>query len=33
LEEIFAKRGYKAADIDAIFYGNWLRFFGNALPE
>jgi membrane dipeptidase len=33
LEDIFDKRGYKAADIDAIFYGNWLRFFGNALPE
>ena len=24
LEEILAARGYKAADIDAIFFGNWL---------
>jgi len=21
------------ADIDGIFYGNWLRFFGSALPK
>jgi membrane dipeptidase len=33
LEEIFAKRGYKPADIDAIFFGNALRFFSEALPK
>lgn len=32
LEDILAQRGYSAADIDGIFFGNWLRFFGNALP-
>ena len=32
LEEIMARRGYSGADIDAYFYGNWLRFFGSALP-
>lgn len=32
LEEILAKRGYSSDDIDGIFYGNWLRFFGKALP-
>jgi membrane dipeptidase len=30
--EILALRGYSDADIDAIFHGNWLRFFTNALP-
>jgi membrane dipeptidase len=33
LEEILARRGYSAADIDGIFFGNWLRFFSQALPE
>ncbi len=33
LEDILARRGYSSADIDGIFYGNWLRFFGSALPE
>jgi membrane dipeptidase len=32
LEDILAHRGYSSADIDGIFYGNWLRFFGSALP-
>jgi membrane dipeptidase len=32
LEAILAARGYGPADIDAIFYGNWLRFFSEALP-
>jgi membrane dipeptidase len=32
LEDILARRGYSPADIDGIFYGNWLRFFGSALP-
>jgi membrane dipeptidase len=33
LEDIFAGRGYKAADIDGIFFGNALRFFSEALPK
>ena len=32
LAGILAGRGYKDADIDLIFHGNWLRFFGEALP-
>lgn len=32
LPQLLAKRGYAQADIDAILYGNWLRFFGEALP-
>lgn len=33
LEEILAARGYKPADIDAIFYNNWLNFFLKWLPQ
>jgi membrane dipeptidase len=33
LEAILARRGYSAADIDGIFFANWLRFFTQALPE
>jgi membrane dipeptidase len=33
LADIFAGRGYTSADIDGIFHGNWLRFFGEALPQ
>jgi membrane dipeptidase len=29
---VLAKRGYSAAAIDDIFYGNWLRFFTQYLP-
>jgi len=32
LGPILAKRGYKDADIDLIFHGNWMRFFSEALP-
>jgi len=32
LGPILEKRGYKDSDIDAIFHGNWLRFFSEALP-
>ncbi len=32
LESILEKRGYSAADLDGIFFGNWLRFFERALP-
>ncbi len=30
--DMLARRGYSSADIDAYFFGNWLRFFGSALP-
>jgi len=33
LELILERRGYGGVDIDAIFHGNWLRFFGRALPD
>lgn len=32
LETILDCRGYSRADIDGIFFGNWLRFFSEALP-
>jgi membrane dipeptidase len=32
LGPILSGRGYKDADIDLIFWGNWLRFFSEALP-
>jgi membrane dipeptidase len=32
LGPILSARGYKDSDIDLIFYGNWLRFFSEALP-
>ena len=33
LDGILSSRGYTDADIDGIFYGNWLRFFKEALPN
>ncbi len=33
LDGMLAARGYSAADIDAIFHGNWLRFFREHLPR
>jgi membrane dipeptidase len=33
LVAIYRKRGYSEADVDAIFHGNWLRFFRQALPK
>lgn len=33
LDAILARRGYTDADINNIFHGNWLRFFGDALPK
>ncbi len=33
LDEILTKRGYSQADIEAIFYGNFLRLLSNALPD
>jgi membrane dipeptidase len=32
LEEILLGRGYRDEDLDAIFHGNWLRFFAESLP-
>jgi membrane dipeptidase len=33
LEGLLAARGYSSQDIDAIFHGNWLRFFREHLPR
>jgi membrane dipeptidase len=33
LEQILGARGYTSAQLDAIFHGNWLRFFLSALPK
>jgi membrane dipeptidase len=33
LEPILSNRGYSDTDIDAMFFGNWLRFFTEALPS
>ena len=33
LRPLLEKRGYSLADITGIFYGNWLRFFNETLPE
>ena len=32
LEATFERRGYSAADIDGIFWGNWLRKLSETLP-
>jgi microsomal dipeptidase-like Zn-dependent dipeptidase len=31
--EIMQRRGFSDDDIQAVFYGNWLRFFGEVLPD
>jgi membrane dipeptidase len=31
--EVLTARGYKDAEIDGIFHGNWIRFFKEALPD
>ncbi len=31
--ETLAKRGYSDEDLDAVFHGNWLRFFRETLPQ
>lgn len=33
LAEILQARGYSEANVNGIFHGNWMRFFGEALPE
>jgi membrane dipeptidase len=33
LTDILARRGIASSDIDAIFHGNWLRFFREHLPD
>ncbi len=33
LAPILKSRGYSETDLTAIFHGNWLRFFSEALPE
>lgn len=32
LEPILSARGYRDTDLDAIYHGNWLRFFTESLP-
>ncbi len=32
LPELLDKRGYPAADIEAVMHGNWVRFFSEVLP-
>ncbi len=33
LAAIMQRRGFPPPDIEAFFHGNWLRFFGQVLPE
>jgi membrane dipeptidase len=33
LQAVLDQRGYRDGQIDNIFFGNWLRFFGRALPD
>lgn len=33
LADLLTQRGYTADDVAAIFHGNWLRFFTDALPS
>ena len=33
LDAILSARGYPSGDVDAIFHGNWLRFFREHLPR
>jgi membrane dipeptidase len=33
LVPLLEKKGYPTADITAIMYGNWLRFFSETLPD
>jgi membrane dipeptidase len=33
LGDILVRRNYSNAEIDLIFHGNWLRFFGTSLPD
>ena len=33
IPDLLTKRNYAPADVEAIMHGNWLRFFGEVLPE
>ena len=33
LEDILADRGYSAAEIDGVYFNNWLQFFLKNLPK
>lgn len=33
IPDLLSKRGYSREDIEGIMYGNWLRFFTEALPK
>ncbi len=33
IPDLLARRGYGAADVEAVMHGNWLRFFSEVLPS
>ena len=33
IPDLLRKRGYSEADVGAVMLGNWIRFFGEALPD
>ncbi len=33
LKKLLHERGYSPADVNGIFYGNWLKFFRHCLPQ
>ena len=33
LADALSRRGYSRANVEAIFHGNWLRYFTEALPD
>jgi membrane dipeptidase len=33
LGEVLSDRGFGDDDVDAVFFGNWLRFFRRHLPQ
>jgi membrane dipeptidase len=33
IPELLARRGYSAADVEAVLHGNWIQFFSEVLPS
>jgi membrane dipeptidase len=33
MPDLLGRRGYPAADVEAIMHGNWIRFFSQSLPD
>jgi membrane dipeptidase len=31
--DMMQRRGYSDEEVQSVFYGNWLRFFGEVLPD